>query len=151
MLTCIPGLAGRRPAWLMRIGLFVCDHLGGREILPACRALDLRTHPAGAPLQDRFVKGFEYSDCWVEDSRLVVLNARSAQDHGATIRTRTRFEGARRDGGVWKAELSRADGTRETVSVRAIVNAAGPWARDVLTGDMWRGNRHGLRLSLIHI
>ena len=146
VLACIPGLAGRRPAWLTRIGLFVYDHLGGREILPACRALDLRNHPAGAPLQDRFVKGFEYSDCWVEDSRLVVLNARSAQDHGATIRTRTRFEGARRDGGVWKAELSRADGTRETVSARAIVNAAGPWARDVLTGDMWRGNRHGLRL-----
>ena len=146
VLTCIPGLAGRRPAWLTRIGLFVYDHLGGREILPACRALDLRTHPAGAPLQDRFVKGFEYSDCWVEDSRLVVLNARSAQDHGATIRTRTRFEGARRDGGVWKAELSRADGTRETVSARAIVNAAGPWARDIMTGDMRRGNRHGLRL-----
>ena len=63
VLTCIPGLAGRRPSWLMRIGLFVYDHLGGREILPACRALDLRTHPAGAPLQARFVKGFEYSDC----------------------------------------------------------------------------------------
>ena len=146
MLAYIPGLAGRRPAWLTRIGLFVYDHLGGRRILPACRSLDLRTHPAGAPLQDRFVKGFEYSDCWVEDSRLVVLNARSAQGHGATIRTRTRFEGARREGGAWRVELLHADGTNETISARAIVNAAGPWARDVLTGDMQRGNRHGLRL-----
>ena len=146
VLAYIPGLAGRRPGWLTRIGLFVYDHLGGRKILPACRALNLRDHPAGAPLQDRFVKGFEYSDCWVEDSRLVVLNARSAQGHGATIRTRTGFEGARREGGVWRAELLHADGTRETVSARAIVNAAGPWARDVLTGDMQRGNRHGLRL-----
>ena len=146
VLAYIPGLACRRPGWLTRIGLFVYDHLGGRKILPACRALNLRDHPAGAPLQDRFVKGFEYSDCWVEDSRLVVLNARSAQGYGATIRTRTGFEGARREGGVWRAELLHADGTRETVSARAIVNAAGPWARDVLTGDMQRGNRHGLRL-----
>ncbi len=146
VLARIPGLAGRRPAWLTRLGLFVYDHLGGRKILPACCALDLRAHPAGAPLRDRFVKGFEYSDCWVEDSRLVVLNARSAQIHGAEIRTRTRFEGARREAGAWMAELSRADGTRETVTARAIVNAAGPWARNVLTGDMQRGNRHGLRL-----
>ena len=146
VLAHIPGLAGRRPAWLTRIGLFVYDHLGGREILPACRGLDLRTHPAGVPLRDRFVKGFEYSDCWVEDSRLVVLNACSAQDHGAEIRTRTRFEGARRDGGAWKIELTHDGGKRQTVSARAIVNAAGPWARDVLTGGMQRGNRHGLRL-----
>ncbi|MEC8089056.1 MAG: FAD-dependent oxidoreductase, partial [Pseudomonadota bacterium] len=66
VLARIPGLAGRRPVWLTRLGLFVYDHLGGRKILPACRALDLRAHPAGAPLRDRFVKGFEYSDCWVE-------------------------------------------------------------------------------------
>ena len=84
--------------------------------LASLPALDLRTHPAGAPLQDRFVKGFEYSDCWVEDSRLVVLNARSAQDHGATIRTRTRFEarGGRRSLEGRAARLTgRRDGIRQ--------------------------------------
>ena len=146
VLAHIPGLAGRRPAWLTRIGLFVYDHLGGRSLLPACRSLDLRRHPAGAPLQDRFKAGFEYSDCWVEDSRLVVLNARSAQRHGAVIRTRTRFVTASREDGAWTVSLQADDGAKDIVRAHAVVNAAGPWARDVLTGDMQRDNRHGLRL-----
>ena len=102
LLSFIPGLAGRRPAWLVRLGLFVYDHLGGRRLLPASKTLKLRDHQAGTALQDQFDLAFEYSDCWVEDSRLVVLNARSAQAHGADIRTRTMFQDAyRRMGHGW--------------------------------------------------
>src|SRR6201999_1165108 len=78
----LPHHAGLRPAWLLRTGLFLYDHLGGRKILPASRSLDLRQDAAGAPLQPRFARGFEYSDCWVEDARLVVLNARDAAERG---------------------------------------------------------------------
>ena len=85
----LPHHAGLRPAWLLRLGLLIYDHLGGREILPATRSLDLRADPAGAPLKPGYVKAFEYSDCWVDDARLVVLNARDAAARGAEIRTRT--------------------------------------------------------------
>ena len=146
VLAFIPGLARRRPAWLTRIGLFVYDHLGGRQVLPPCQSINLSSHAVGRPLHSKFKRGFEYSDCWVEDSRLVVLNARSAVTHGADIRPRTKFVSARRDGDIWFVTLSRQDGSQEEISARSIVNAAGPWAKAVLSGDMNRENRHGLRL-----
>jgi glycerol-3-phosphate dehydrogenase len=96
----LPHHKGLRPAWMLRLGLFIYDHLGGRKILPPHRALDLTRDEAGAPLRDEFRRGFEYSDCWVEDSRLVVLNARDAAEKGAEILTRTRLESARREDGV---------------------------------------------------
>lgn len=142
-----PFLRGRRPAWLTRIGLFVYDHLGGREILPATATLDLTSDPVGAPLQDKYRKAFEYSDCWVEDSRLVALNARDAAAKGATVLTRTACVTAEREGGVWVAQL-RDEATGETRRVRArgVVNAGGPWVGDVLNERLRQNSDEGVRL-----
>ena len=120
--------AGLRPRWLIRLGLFLYDHLGGREILPGTRSLDLRADPAGAPLRPEFTRGFEYSDCWVDDARLVVLNARDAAARGADIRTRTRCVAARHVAGVWHLTLE--GGAEE--AARVLVNAAGPSVTCVL-------------------
>jgi glycerol-3-phosphate dehydrogenase len=133
----LPHHAGLRPAWLLRLGLFVYDHLGGRTLLPGTRTLRLRRDPAGAPLKPAFTRGFEYSDCWVEDARLVVLNAMDAAAHGAAIRTRTGCVAASRDGEAWTiTAVSRRDGTREQVRARALVNAAGPWVGAVFGGTI---------------
>jgi len=128
----LPHHAGLRPAWMIRLGLFLYDHLGGRDILPASRTLDLRRAPAGQPLQARYRRGFEYSDCWVDDARLVVLSARDAADKGASIRPRTRCTAARRVEGVWQLTLRAADGGEATEAARILVNAAGPWVSDIL-------------------
>lgn len=141
----MPFLRGRRPAWLTRLGLFVYDHLGGRKILPATETLDLRSHPTGAPLKDRFTRAFEYSDCWVEDSRLVALNARDAAARGATVMTRTLCEAARREGGEWRVDLRRGD-EAFTARARAIVNAGGPWVADVLTAKLGQNSTERVRL-----
>src|SRR6056297_1852669 len=109
LAVVMPWTKGRRPAWLIRLGLFLYDHLGGRKILPATSTLDLRDAPEGAPLQDRFVKAYEYSDCWVEDSRLVILNARDAEARGARIRPRTRVTGAERRDGLWHVKIEDAE------------------------------------------
>jgi D-erythritol 1-phosphate dehydrogenase len=133
MRFVLPHVPEMRPAWLVRLGLFLYDHLGGRERLPGTRALDLRRCPEGRPLRPGYRKAFEYSDCWVDDARLVVLNALDARARGAEILTRTALAGARREGGVWRAELEdRRDGGRRQVAARAIVNAAGPWVEQVL-------------------
>ena len=129
----LPHHAGLRPWPLIRFGLYLYDHLGGRRILPPTRTLDLRADPAGAPLQPRYTRGFEYSDCWVDDARLVVLNARDAADRGADIRTRTRCIEARREGGLWRLAARSAEGGSE-VAARALVNAGGPWVSRVLSG-----------------
>ncbi|RDC69888.1 glycerol-3-phosphate dehydrogenase [Rhodovulum sp. 12E13] len=143
----MPWMKGRRPAWLIRLGLFLYDHLGGRKILPPTRTLDLRRRPEGAPLQDRFRTAYEYSDCWVEDSRLVVLNARDAAERGASILPRTRLVGAEPRGGCWEATLRDAE-TGETVTRRArmLVNAAGPWVGDVLHGTLRLNTPDDIRL-----
>lgn len=126
----LPHHAGLRPWWMIRLGLFMYDHLGGRKILPGTRSVALRRDAVGAPLRDEFVRGFEYSDCWVEDARLVVLNARDASDRGADVRVRTRCTAAQRASGLWHLSLA-GDGARE-VAARALVNAAGPWVADFL-------------------
>jgi len=128
MRFVLPHHPGLRPRWLIRLGLFLYDNLGGREILPGTRTLDLRTDPAGAPLRPEFTCGFEYSDCWVDDARLVVLNARDAAARGADIRTRTRCIGAKHADGVWHLALQ--DGTIE--AARVLVNAGGPFVSGVL-------------------
>ncbi|HEX3348737.1 MAG TPA: glycerol-3-phosphate dehydrogenase [Acetobacteraceae bacterium] len=129
----LPHHKGLRPTWLLRTGLFLYDHLGGRKRLPPTRALDLTRDAAGRPLKPEYRRGFEYSDCWVEDSRLVVLNARDAADRGAEIAPRTRCVSADRAGRYWTLVVhDETTGERRTVRARALVNAAGPWAGDVL-------------------
>jgi glycerol-3-phosphate dehydrogenase len=136
----LPHHKGLRPWPLLRLGLFLYDHLGGRRILPPTRTLDLRRDPAGAPLQPGFPRGFEYSDCWVEDSRLVLLNARDAADRGATVLPRTRCLAARREGDLWRATLrDLSTGAEREVAARILVNAAGPWVAEVL-GSVAREN-----------
>ena len=129
----LPHMKGQRPAWLLRLGLFLYDHLGGRRLLPPTRTLRLDRDPAGAPLKPGFRLGFEYSDCWVEDSRMVVLNAQDAAAHGAEVLTRTRVTAAVRDGDMWLATLQDGEGQSHTVQARALVNAAGPWVAEVLS------------------
>jgi glycerol-3-phosphate dehydrogenase len=148
LLTAVmPWMKGRRPAWLIRLGLFLYDHLGGRKLLPPARTLDLRRVPEGAPLDDRFEKGFEYSDCWVEDSRLVVLNARDAEARGADIRTRTELVSAERRDGLWHATLRDVEtGATRTATARMLVNAAGPWVADVIAGRLRRNTGEKVRL-----
>jgi glycerol-3-phosphate dehydrogenase len=121
-----------RPVWMIRIGLFLYDHLARREVLPASRTVDLRSHPAGQPLKASFRKGFVYSDGWVDDARLVVLNAIDAAGHGATILTRTRCIDARRHADHWQVRLEASDGRQHALRARALVNAAGPWAAQFL-------------------
>ncbi len=132
----LPHHTGLRPAWLLRLGLFLYDHLGGRKRLPPTATIDLTRDEAGKPLKPGlFTRGFEYSDCWVDDARLVVLNARDAAARGATILTRTRAVSAERDGPVWRVTLQDAATLRQRIVIaRALVNAAGPWVADVLTG-----------------
>jgi glycerol-3-phosphate dehydrogenase len=127
-----PDHASVRPAWLIRIGLFLYDHLARRAWLPDSRRVDLRKHPAGAPLQPRFRQGFIYSDGWVDDARLVVLNAIDAAERGATVLTRWRCVDAQRGAEHWHVTLHSAAGETRQVTARALVNAAGPWAAKFL-------------------
>jgi glycerol-3-phosphate dehydrogenase len=143
----LPHDAGMRPAWMIRAGLFLYDHLARRNRLPASKAVRLATHDAGAALNPGFSKGFTYADCWVDDSRLVVLNARDAAARGARIRTRTKLVSARRQGDVWVAELEdRFTGRRESVAARAMVNAAGPWVETVLKDGLGKSSTQSVRL-----
>ena len=128
MRFVLPFRKGLRPAWMLRLGLFLYDHIGGRKRLPATRTLRLDRGPYGAPLGGASRIGFEYSDCAVKDARLVVLNAVDAAERGAKILTRTAFVGAEREGALWKCALQDVtSGVQNSVSARVIVNAAGPW------------------------
>jgi glycerol-3-phosphate dehydrogenase len=141
----MPWARGRRPDWLIRLGLFLYDTMGGRKILPATRTIDLKTDPAGRPLKPSFRKAFEYSDCWVEDSRLVALNARDAALRGARIMTRTRVTGAERQGELWLVTTEGPHGP-ETHRARALVNAGGPWVEDVIRNVARINSSEGVRL-----
>ena len=143
----LPHHADLRPRWLIRIGLFLYDHLGGRELLPSSRGVDLRSHPAGGPLKPTFRHGFEYSDCWVQDARLVVLNARDAAARGADIRTRCKCVALEREMDHWRVQVENArTGEAATIAARAVVNAAGPWVSDVLSLDSSTASTHRVRL-----
>jgi glycerol-3-phosphate dehydrogenase len=121
-----------RPAWLLRFGLFIYDHLGGRKRLPSTRTVRLNAGPTAATLKPEFTRGFEYSDCWVEDSRLVVLNARDAAERGATIATRTACVSADRGEDRWSVALrDEVTGQLRTIHAQVLVNAAGPWVAEV--------------------
>jgi glycerol-3-phosphate dehydrogenase len=141
----LPHDAGLRPQWMLRLGLFLYDHLGGRKLLPPTKSVDLRKPPHGAILKERLTRGFEYSDCWVEDSRLVALNCLDAAERGAAIRTRTECVALERGTDCWTARL-RHDGGERTVTAARVVNAAGPWVDEML-GRALPGKRHAnLRL-----
>ena len=128
----LPHHKGLRPRWMIRLGLFLYDHLGGRKILPGTKSIDLTKDVTGQPLKHDFTRGYEYSDCWVEDSRFVVLNCRDAAEKGAEIRVRTKCTSARRVDGVWELTLAGPSGKSDTVRAKALVNSAGPWVSEVL-------------------
>lgn len=133
MRFILPQVKGMRPAWLLRIGLFLYDHIGGRKLLPATRVLNLRNDLAGKALKPDLVRAFEYSDGWVDDARLVVLNARDAADRGAQILTRTRMESASRKDGHWVVSLRDIkSGELRKVKAHCLVNAGGPWVNQVI-------------------
>jgi glycerol-3-phosphate dehydrogenase len=144
----LPHHQGLRPAWMLRLGLFLYDHLGRRKLLPPTATLDLARDPAGAPLKSgALAVGFEFSDCWVDDARLVVLNALDAHLAGARIETRAKALAAERADGRWRLTVANTrDGTARTVLARALVNAAGPWVEDVLARLPARPARDRLRL-----
>ena len=160
MRFVLPHRPHLRPAWMIRAGLFLYDNLGKREKLPPSRGLRLGEE---SPLEPAITRGFEYSDCWVDDARLVVLNAMAAREKGAHIHTRTQCTHAKRAGGIWHVELQRQDGSRFSLRTKALVNAAGPWAplvgrmagldlpvdprrRHIFVTDAFDGVRHPLPL-----
>jgi len=143
----LPHHKGLRPAFVLRAGLLIYDYLGGRKLLPPTKTLDLRTDPAGKPLKDGYRVGFEYSDCWVNDARLVVLAARDASNRGAVIRTRTKVMSARRESGAWTIEIEDTNaGSRQTVRAKLLVNAAGPWVDHVIAETLGKNDAHNVRL-----
>ncbi|MGJ4949783.1 glycerol-3-phosphate dehydrogenase [Bradyrhizobium sp. HKCCYLS20291] len=146
MRFVLPHSPEQRPAWLVRTGLFLYDHLGGRKQLPASRNVDLAHEPEGAPLRPEFQRGFEYSDCWVDDARLVILNLVEAARKGAVILPRTRAVSARREGDCWQLEMRSESGELRTVRAKALVNAAGPWVQDVVQGVAGLNSAHNVRL-----
>ena len=147
MRFVLPHSPEQRPAWLIRLGLFLYDHLGGRRLLPPSQSLDLASAPEGDGIKPAFRRAFVYSDCWVDDSRLVVLNALDAAERGATILPRTTCLGARREDGLWQVTLQdRASGRRFEVRATCLVNAAGPWVEDVLGRVAGANRRSRMRL-----
>jgi glycerol-3-phosphate dehydrogenase len=142
----LPHHSGLRPRWLIRLGLFMYDHLGGRKILPPTRSVDFHSDVTGKPLKDEFTVGYEYSDCWVEDSRLVVLMARDAAAKGAKIRTRTVVKRAIRVASGWEIAIVNADGREEIISAKVLVNAAGPWVSEVLAQVVGRNDPDKIRM-----
>jgi glycerol-3-phosphate dehydrogenase len=147
MRFVLPHSPEQRPAWLVRLGLFLYDHLGGRKMLPGSRRIDLRRDPEGKPIKPDFKLAFEYSDCWVDDARLVVLNALDAKERGAVILTRTAATSARREQGAWSVEMHGTGGGKLRVRAKALVNAAGPWVENVINGVI--GANAGRRVRLV--
>lgn len=128
----LPHNAEQRPVWLIRLGLFMYDHLGGRKLLPASSYVDLRTDVAGHPLQEKYTNGFEYSDCWVDDARLVALTALDAAERGAHIQVRTDVTSAVRQDAVWQIQTTDTrTGQQQALKARMLINAAGPWVANV--------------------
>jgi glycerol-3-phosphate dehydrogenase len=143
----LPHHKALRPMWLVGLGLLLYDRLGGRRLLPASRRVAIDALCGPDVLQPEFQMGFEYADCWVEDSRLVVLNAVDAATRGAEIHVGTEVVAARRTPDGWSVDLMEvATGRTHTISARGLVNAAGPWVEDVLTRRLGRNTRSHMRL-----
>ncbi len=142
----MPHDKGQRPAWMIRAGLYLYDSLARREFLPGSEAVSLRCHPGGRPLKHGFTRGFVYSDGWVDDARLVVLNAMAAAESGARVFTRSACSAIERHPEHWTATLSHADGNTTQVRARCLVNAAGPWAARFLQEASRAPHEQDLRL-----
>jgi glycerol-3-phosphate dehydrogenase len=143
----LPHHKGLRPYWLIRLGLFLYDHLGNRKLLPGTSTVDLEKDEAGTPLKELFTKAFEYSDCWVIDSRLVVLNAMDAKAKGADIRTRTKCISANRRDGVWVLETQDSNsGKTSTIKAASLVNATGPWLDSFLSHTSHKDTGEHIRM-----
>ncbi len=146
MRFVLPHHRALRPRWMIRAGLFLYDHLGGRELLPPSGSIRFDAHPAGEALKSAFSAGFEYSDCWVHDARLVVLSALDAQERGAQILTHTLCQSLQRGDSLWSATLlNQSTGQQQVIRARAVVNAAGPWVEQVLKLGVETQHRHGVR------
>ncbi len=147
MRFVIPHLSGMRPRWMLRAGLFLYDYIGGRKILRPTKKINFSKSLLGEPLEDEIKVGFEYSDCWVDDARLVVLNARDAADRGANIMTRTRFVSAKDKDGEWTVSLKDMNtGKTRTVKARVLINAGGPWVKDIIEKRVKAETNEGIRL-----
>ncbi|NNE58401.1 MAG: glycerol-3-phosphate dehydrogenase [Hellea sp.] len=145
MRFVLPYDEGLRPAWMLRLGLFLYDSLGGRKELPGTKTVKLDKAPHAGVLEERLVKGFEYSDCWVEDARLVVLNAIDAKNRGADIKTRAFVSNIERSEGGYRADVTGPDGVQK-ISARCIVNTAGPWVDEILMGMKGETEEKSVRL-----
>lgn len=143
MRFILPHRPQLRPAWMIRAGLFLYDYLGKRKRLASSRSLRFA---GDSPLKAEITRGFEYSDCWVDDARLVLLNAMAAREHGAHVHTRTRCVSARRSKGLWHIHLERSDGSLLSIRARALVNAAGPWVARFIRDDLQQPSPYGIRL-----
>lgn len=141
----LPHQKGIRPAWLVRLGLFLYDHIGGRKRLPATRTLNLHREPVGVPIKAQYNKAFEYSDCWVDDARLVILNALDAAELGADIRTGTEVTHLERRDGNWHIEIA----GQRPITARAVANAAGPAVLDLLARTTGHQRKSGEHIRLV--
>jgi glycerol-3-phosphate dehydrogenase len=147
MRFVLPYHTGLRPKPLIRLGLFLYDHLGGRKILPATESLDLRQHPTGRALKQQYTSAFEYSDCWVQDARLVSLNARDAALRGARIMTRTMVTGAIRQADQWLVQVKDVNtGALSEIAARCLINAGGPWVSQIISDELHIDTREKVRL-----
>jgi glycerol-3-phosphate dehydrogenase len=144
--TVMPWLKGRRPAWMIRAGLFLYDHMGGRKILRGTTTIDLQTDIAGTALKPHLTRAFEYSDCWVEDARLTLLNARDADARGANIMVQTKVIAANFNEGLWHIDVRLPNGQIQTRQARMLVNAAGPWVGDVIQQRLGLDSSENVRL-----
>ena len=143
----LPYHQGLRPAWLLRTGLFLYDYIGGRKLLPATKSINLRVNPIGNPLIDDFKKGFEYSDCSVDDARLVILNAKDAANRGANILTQTKVIKVEENGDKWLITcVSKENNEIIRIVAKLIVNATGPWVDSVLQGTFGKNDTNNVRL-----
>ncbi len=147
MRFVLPHSPQDRPAWLVRLGLFLYDHLGGRKKLPGTRTLDLARDPEGTPILDQYTRGFEYSDCWVDDARLVTLNAIGAAEKGAVVLTRSPAVSARRENGAWTVTTKNSlTGENRSFRAKCLINCAGPWVSDVINRVAGSNSTRNVRL-----
>lgn len=147
MRFIIPHLSGMRPKLMLRAGLFIYDYIGGRKLLPPTKTVNLTKGPLGDPLEDAIKVGFEYSDCWVDDARLVVLNARDAADRGAKIMVRTRFTTAKPKDGQWVASVKDLNtGKTKQIQAQVLINASGPWVKSIIEDQLKSETSENIRL-----
>ena len=146
LAVLMPWLKGSRPTWLIRLGLFLYDNLGGRDILPGTSSLDLKTTPEGQYLESKYMHAYEYSDCWVEDSRLTLLNIKDAESLGAQIFARTKVDSAIQVDGIWEIRTTDYENNKNIYYAKMIVNAGGPWVGDIIHNTIRLKTNENVRL-----